>query len=371
MICKRYIKKLYGYYYIKWNKINVVRKDNFSISIFLKIAYFDLKNLLEIEQKLNDNQNYKDIFWGKYSGSLERKSLFDSFEQSNLCISQIVDLIIGEIEDINILDKLESIKPIMELLDILNDISNNIKLAYYFSGVFEKMYSHVIYDRGREVFVVKEFSRKVKEKCVAQFLHDKVKEESKKILMSGNQFSSDKIEYLIEFLSLRELISILIFRLTYSERSHRETMSIEEFRVWKKTIDDRLEQNQGIQKLKQNNYIEELCIEIESTKIGHFMTSVFLEWIWNSLFERFDDKIYYEFNDWGQKGLRTSFSIDTYMIIRMLLCEDNLKKLNYPIFRMKLEKNSKPKYFRLGLFWKKRECIYLMNDVINTLTKGN
>lgn len=42
--------------------------------------------------------------------------------------------------------------------------------------------------------------------------------------------------------------------------------------------------------------------------------------MWSSLFEKFDEKKYVEFIKLGKEGIRKNFSLGSYIIVRLLLC---------------------------------------------------
>lgn len=49
--------------------------------------------------------------------------------------------------------------------------------------------------------------------------------------------------------------------------------------------------------------------------------------MWSSLFEKFDEKKYEEFIKLGKEGFRRNFSLDRYIIVRLLLCNYSYRSL--------------------------------------------
>lgn len=49
--------------------------------------------------------------------------------------------------------------------------------------------------------------------------------------------------------------------------------------------------------------------------------------MWSSLFENFDEKKYEEFIKLGKEGIRRNFSLDSYIIVRLLLCNYSYRSL--------------------------------------------
>ena len=127
------------------------------------------------------------------------------------------------------------------------------------------------------------------------------------------------LEYLLDFMQLEDIIVVLIFRLAYSERSGRKIMTIDEFKVWENAI-NKLTVRKDINCLKNQKFIDDLCSEISNSYVSHFIFEKFIKWMWSSLFEKFDEKKYVEFIKLGKEGIRKNFSLGSYIIVRLLLC---------------------------------------------------
>lgn len=337
-LIKKYIERLYWYFNNKWNTIKLL---DIPPLILLKIARKDLRFLLEIERKLKSNDLYREIFWGKYRKHkhiiLERNLL-----DSNLCVSQIEEILERKIEDINFLDKLNDTDIIFDILEILREIDDETKTTHYFTNIFATIYSCIYKVEMKDIKVIKEFFKKLKFKYVSSHLCAKASCRSRIILMDGTKLSANNIEYLLGFLNLNEIIEALIFNLAYREDySDREIMQVEEFDVWKKIISNKTSKGESIDKLNENNYIQELCEIIGNTCVSHFVFKEYLEWLWKSLFEVFGDEKYEEFKNLGEKGVRRNFSLKSYVILRLLLCRYSREEFKLVYFSSSISEQVK------------------------------
>lgn len=337
-LIKKYIERLYWYFNNKWNTIALLDIPSL---ILLKIVCKDLRFLLEIERKLKSNDLYREIFWGKYRKHkhiiLER-NLVDS----NLCVSQIEEILERKIEDINFLDKLNDTDIIFDILEILKEIDDETKTTHYFINIFATIYSCIYKVEMKDIKVIKEFFKKLKSKYVSSYLCAEARCRSRIILMDGTKLSANNIEYLLGFLNLNEIIEALIFNLAYREDySDREIMQVEEFDVWKKIISNKTSKGESIDKLNENDYIQELCEIISNTCVSHFVFKEYLEWLWQSLFEVFGDEKYEEFKKLGEKGVRRNFSLKSYVILRLLLCRYSREEFKLVYFSSSIREQVK------------------------------
>ena len=311
------LKQLQLYYHIKWNTIT---KLHVLPSGIVNIAIQDLNRLLQIEMQLHQNGEYKKIFWGIY----RRKKYYFSEDKtkSNLCISRICEILEEKFRDINFLNQYNDIDRMMKLFDVLNRVDSQTKDKRYFSPIFKILFEHIIDERSNENDFVKLFYDKMKKQVLPEYLISKRNEVSKNILLSGNLITNNILEYLLNFMRLEDSIVVLIFRLAYSDRSGRAIMKIDEFKVWERVI-SKSTIRKDIDDLKKSKFIDELCSEISNSHVSHFIFEQFIKWMWDSLFEKFDEKKYEEFIKFGEEGIRRNFSLDRYIIVRLLLC-------NYP-----------------------------------------
>ena len=321
-IFKKIVKLLNSYYCIKWNKIS--KLDVLPLGI-MNVAIQDLNELLEIETNLYQYEEYKVIFWGN---SIRNKSnlLNKAKTESNLCISRICEILEEKFRDINFLDQSNDMDKMMQLFDVLNRIDSQTKDNRYFSQIFKILFEHNIDDRCKESSFVKLFHDKMTDNHLPVYLINERNTFSKNILMRGNLITNDILEYLLNFIRLEDIIVVLIFRLAYSERSGRKIMTIDKFKVWENVI-NKLTVKKDIDDLKKTKFIDELCCEISRSHVSHFIFGQFIKWMWSSLFENFDEKKYEEFIKLGKEGIRRNFSLDSYIIVRLLLCNNPYRLL--------------------------------------------
>lgn len=316
------MKLLELYYHIKWNTI--IKLNVLPIEI-VNIAIKDLGRLLEIEKTLNGNEEYKNIFWGIYT---ENKYYWFSKdkEESNLCISKICAILEENFRDVDFLNQLNETDKMMKLFDVLNKIDNQIENNRYLSSVYKIVFEHIIDNKNKDNEFVKLFYDKMKNQDLPDYLISNRNEVSKNILLSGNLISNDILEYLLAFMQLEDAIEILIVRLAYAERSGKSIMKIDEFKVWKNVI-NKLTVKKDIDDLKKSKFIDELCSKISNSCVSHFIFWQFIKWMWYSLFEIFDEKKYEEFIKLGKEGIRTNFSLNSYIVVRLLLCNYSYRSL--------------------------------------------
>ena len=210
----------------------------------------------------------------------------------------------------------------MNLFEVLSKVDCQNKNNRYLSPIFKILFEHIIDDKNKENAFVKLFYDSMKNNHLPEYIINERNNISKNILMSGNLITNNILEYLLSFMKLEDIVVVLIFRLAYSERSYRGVMAIDEFKVWKSVI-NKLIARKDIDDLKNPKFINGLCYEISKSHVSHFIIEEFVRWMWYSLFENFDEKKYEEFVKLGEERIRINFSLDSYIIVRLLLC-------NYP-----------------------------------------
>lgn len=315
------LKQLQLYYHIKWNTIT---KLHVLPSGIVNIAIQDLNRLLQIEMQLHQNGEYKKIFWGIYRRG--KYYFSEDKTKSNLCISRICEILEEKFRDINFLNQYNDIDRMMKLFDVLNRVDSQTKDKRYFSPIFKILFEHIIDERSNENDFVKLFYDSMKNKYLPECLISERKEVSKNILLSGNLIANNILEYLLDFMQLEDIIVVLIFRLAYSEHSGRKIMTIDEFKVWENAI-NKLTVRKDIDYLKKSKFIDDLCSEISNSYVSHFIFEEFIKWMWPSLFENFDEKKYEEFIKLGKEGIRKNFSLGSYIIVGLLLCNYSYRSL--------------------------------------------
>ena len=313
-ILRKFLKLLELYYHIKWNTIT---KLHVLPSGLINIAIQDLRRLLEIETKLHGNEEYKNIFWRNYTRG--RYYLIEDKTESNLCISKLCEFLEEKFKDIKFLDRFNDMNSMMKLFDILNRIDSQIEDNRYFQTIFRTIFEHSIDDRSRENAFVKLFFDSMVSKHLPEYLFKERNNVSKDILMSGSVLTDNILKYLLNFMRLEDLIVVLIFRLAYSERSGEKIMTLDEFEVWKNAF-NKLTVRKNIDDLKKQKFVDEICSQISESYVSHFISGEFIEWMWYSVFKDFDENTYEEFIKLGINRIRRNFSLDSYIIVRLLLC---------------------------------------------------
>lgn len=210
----------------------------------------------------------------------------------------------------------------MNLFDVLHMVDSQTKEDRYFSPIFKILFQHIVDDKSKENDFVELFYDSMKKITFPEYLCNERNHVSKNILMSGNLMTNNTLEYLLNFMRLEDIIVVLIFRLAYLERSRREIMTIDEFKIWKNAI-NKLTISEDIDELIRSNFIDELCSEISNSRVSHFIFEQFIKWMWSSLFDNFNEKKYEEFIKLGKEGIRRNFSLDSYIIVRLLLCNSS------------------------------------------------
>lgn len=311
---KQRLKLLKYYYNQKWNIL--ARLDVVPLGL-IQIMEQDLQHLLRIEEEMKNNKEYKAVFWGNY-----RKNIIYKWEdeplKSNVCISEIIEIVEKKLSDISFLESIHTPDNMMCVFKILNQIDSEIQGAHYFSDVFDIVFEHVINEKYQNDIFIKDFSEKMQNKYIPTYIHNGLRTASKHELMQGEDFSNEILEYLLRFLEFEDIVVVLIFRLAYAERSHRKIMNIEEFKIWEMVI-NKNQFRKNIMDLQKLNFINELCYELSNSYVSHFLFKEFIEWLWYSLFKTFNGNQYIEFKKLGQDRIRRNFELKSYMILRLLL----------------------------------------------------
>jgi len=349
---RRILKLLKLYYQIKWNTI--IRLHVLPLGI-INIAIQDLIVLLEIETRLHGNKEYENIFWEIYTRN--EYDFREDKKESNLCISKICEILEKKFRDIKFLDCINNMDTMMCLFDVLNKIDSQIEEDRYFSPIFSTIFKHTIDNNNEDTEFVRLFYNKMKKQDLPEYLISKRNKLTKNILLSGDLISNDILEYLLGFIQLEDAIVVLIFRLAYSERSGREIMTVDEFKVWKNAF-NKLTVREDIEELKESKFIDEICGEISKSDVSHFIICPFIKWMWSSLFKKFDEKKYEEFIRLGKKGIRRDFSLDSYIIVRLLLCKYDYRSLSVYEFKEENKKQIRSEVNSIKDILN-RECVYI------------
>lgn len=331
----RILELLKLYYRIKWNTI--IRLHVLPSGI-INIAVQDLRVLLEIETRLCGNKEYENIFWEIYTRN--EHYFKEDKKESNFCISKICEILEKKFRDIKFLDCINNMDSIMNLFDVLNKIDSQIKEDRYFSPIFSTIFKYIIDNKNEYNEFIQLFYDEMKKQDLPEYLISKRNEVTKNILLSGDLISNDILEYLLSFTQLKDAVVVLIFRLAYSERSGREIMTVDEFKVWKSAF-NKLTVRKDIDELKESKFIDEICREISKSNVSHFIFCPFIKWMCSSLFKKFDEKKYEEFIKLGKKEIRRNFSLDSYIIVRLLLCKYCYRSISIYEFKEENKKQIK------------------------------
>lgn len=346
---KRILDIIYQYYIHKWSILN--RLEVMPTEI-VNLAIRDLNNLLNIENNFCDSEDYQDIFWQICNEDIKGSRLpfriykLDQDNQKrNYCIYRIYLVMIERVEDINFFNQLKNpenmMDLMMDLLKVLNEIDKKGENSEYFSFVFSSIFSQTIDRKYKDNNFIDSFSEMMSDEYMPEYLKNERINCSKNILLSGkyidNLMDNNALDYLLMFIKLEDIILVLTFCLAYSERSRKEVMKIEEFKIWKKSI-NRQYIKENIEDLRQSKFLYELC---EDSWVSHFISEEFIKWMWDSIFRPFDENIYEEFMKLENDGIRRDFSLERYFIVRLLLCTSPNKSVS--LFYFKEENKQKIK----------------------------
>lgn len=345
ILLKRNLDIIYWYYIHKWSILNRLKVMPTEI---VNLAIIDLSKLLDIEIDFYRSKDYQDIFWQICNGDIKSVRLSRPYNKSNrdnikrnYCIYRIYLVMLEKVEDINFLNQLKNPKDIMDLLNVFNEIDKEGENSKYFSSIFSILFLKTIDREYKDNDFINLFSKKMSDKYMPEYLKNERVNCSKNILLSG-EFSEDlmdnnALDYLLMFMKLEDIILVLTFCLAYSERSGKEVMKIEEFKIWKTSI-----YNQNlIGDIENIRYSEFLCKLCNNSNVNHFIFEGFIKWMWDSIFKPFDENIYEEFLKLGNDGIRRNFSLDRYFIVRLLLCTYPNKSVS--LFDFKEENKQKIK----------------------------
>lgn len=309
LLFKKNITLLKLYYTTKWDTLN---KLNVLSSGIINIAIQDLKKLLNIEKELHQNAEDNNILNNTCPHSKQ-----DDIK-SNLCISQIAVIIEEKFRDPTFIDNFNDIEKIMCLFKILNNIDEQTQSTGYVLTLFDIIFECTINDESKDKKIITCFSNKIKDKNLPKYLVTACSISSKSILMSGDDITNYILEYLLAFLQFEDIVVVLIFRLAYAERSNREVMDINEFRIWENAI-NKYTVKEHMNDLNTSNFIDVFYNELSNSNASHFLTEEFIKWLWESLFEKFDEDKYLNFINLGKNRIRINFSLKSYILVRLLL----------------------------------------------------
>lgn len=345
-LIKKTLDCIYWYYIYKWNILNRLKVLPTEIVNF---AIIDLKKLLDIENTFYESEDYQNIFWNICSEDINGVrvpfriyNLPQDNIKRNYCVYRIYLVMREKVKDINFLNQLENLEDMLDLLNVLEKIDRKEKNSEYFSSIFSILFTWTIDRKYKDNKFIDSFSKKMRDSNMVAYLKNERVNSSKTILLSG-EYSEDlmddnALEYLLMFMKLEDIILVLTFCLAYSERSHREVIKIDEFKVWKTSIYTQSVAIGGIENIRDSEFLHKLW---ENSLVSHFIFEQFIKWMWESLFKPFDDNMYEEFMNLGKDGIRCNFSLDRYFVVRLLLCSYANKSVS--LYDFKAENKSKIK----------------------------
>src|SRR5699024_10982619 len=88
------------------------------------------------------------------------------------------------------------------------------------------------------------------------------------------------------------------------------------------------DEKNNLEYLKKHNFDSELFDAIQQSNVRHFLYESFLEWVWESLFTEFNEEEYKEFHRLGVKGIRKNFSLSSYIVLRILVLQNEYSVYN-------------------------------------------
>lgn len=320
---KKTMNLINEYYIVKW--MSLCKLDVLPSEI-LKIAVNDLNVLFEIDNKLFKNKNYKDIFYNI---------------NKNICILKIFEILEKKINKIEFLNRIDDLNLIINLFEILNEIDNKVDKSNYFSKIFETLYIKVVHYDKKNIIFFNLFYNKMKEKNLDEFIRKERNIVSKNII-SENILPNEKLKYLLNFMSFKDIISILIFRLLYM--FSKESINIEEFIIFKRAI---ITNERYLDDFKYEGFIDELYEDLLNLNNSFNISKNFIKWVWESLFEKFVEVKYLEFMDICKLEVNSNISFSSYIILRLILCEYENRYIYFEEFTENNKKEIKNKLYNI------------------------
>lgn len=154
-----------------------------------------------------------------------------------------------------------------------------------------------------------------------KFIKNEAEKCSYNKIMRGDNISDFQLRWLLSLLNDDDVIVAIIFCLAYAERSGKDYMSINTYRIWKDRTRELIYKN-VLCKLNNDSYVDELIKKIQKSQVSHFIYPEFVKWLCKSFFVDFDSLMYQQFKDLGDKRIKNNFSLRSYMILRSLLLDE-------------------------------------------------
>lgn len=269
-----------------------------------------------INQSVDIKEIYNDLFQENYSSN----ELFctNSKPVRNVCIAHIIDVLIEMCKKPQMYEDLEFDKDIYMIFDTLNRCND---LNNYISNVFVCIFNYTFKCEKRDGNFISAFCNKLQSEYCDQFIKNEAEICSYNKIMSGDNISDFQLRWLLSLLNDNDVIVAIIFCLAYAERSGKDYMSINTYRIWKDRTRELIYKN-VLCKLNNDSCVDELIKKIHKSHVSHFIYPEFVKWLCKSFFVDFDSLMYQQFKDLGDKRIKNNFSLRSYMILRSLLLDE-------------------------------------------------
>ena len=317
------------YYMIKWEVIS--RQEDIGALELLYIANNDLNFLGELEESFRDYKEYREAFW-KIDGQQFHRVVNERASKINRNINEIVKLLCEKVNDSEYISEVIERKGAELVVGTLNELKiidgiickRNIKgrqcddsevnsdmtsISY-----FERFFKSLIGNVGSKVDKVLLCELVLGNYSCRFNLGDKARTCCKELLMGVDEYQDSIIKLLLSYLNLGDIISALVFKLIYYERT-KKLITVDEYTIWREAFDNIDRENRDtLFQLEKENYEDTLCKDIDSSRVSHYVFDDFLTWLWRSLFKSFDDEMIDQ--AWRRKKV---LSMKNYIIFRLLL----------------------------------------------------
>ena len=320
-LLENYLEKVKYYYMQKWSSIKRFSYYEYSFSEICKIINIDLIRLDKLENKfINQSVDIKEIYNDLFQENYSSNELFctNSKPVRNVCIAHIIDVLIEMCKKPQMYEDLEFDKDIYMIFNTLNRCNN---LNNYISNVFVCIFNYTFKCEKRDGNFISAFCNKLQSKYCDQFIKNEAEICSYNKIMSGDNISDFQLRWLLSLLNDDDVIVAIIFCLAYAERSGKDYMSINTYRIWKDRTRELIYKN-VLCKLNNDSYVDELIKKIQKSHVSHFIYPEFVKWLCKSFFVDFDSLMYQQFKDLGDKRIKNNFSLRSYMILRSLLLDE-------------------------------------------------
>lgn len=322
---RKYMLKIYLenwklYYFDKWRSLE-------PSLLFKRTPYFfviveqDLDRLLALEMLFHDRgkeieEIYSSIFQVDWR-LLKNPRLREGRDIGNVCFDSLLEIFENALKQGDV-DHMKDLSCVMNrLMDVEKTFGKN-STNIYFDILFDRLLELVEVDEDKANRLLKDYTLGDTFGQIAK----KWKACSLKKLLSGNELTDRQLEFSLRPLDLNEMAIALFFRLAYRNRAQQGNMPKAEVQIWRSNIRAFRFLDRDIGLLTRSPFEVELFDVIKKSPVSHFISKEFLLWIWDSLFNPFDQKKYAEFVHLSGEGVIRNFSTLDYLLFRRLLLGD-------------------------------------------------